>query len=457
MFRSSILPCKLAKGARVRRTFRSDERGSVAILFAFIIIVLCLFVGGAVDFARWSHAKAQTSEAVDAAVLAGARVLLATRNVEASKNAARDFYLANVKGRPEVFDENVVFEATDNNEAFEGTGTGYIRPAFLGFANINQLQLNTYARAVLPQIPLEVSMMLDITGSMSGTKIRDLKLAAADLVDIVLPEGQRADLVRIAMVPFAEGVRLPASAREGARGKLGGRFNLPTTTTRYRNGRVETVTTNNYYTPTPECVVERKGNNRYTDVAPGPGNYVMALANSSGRCGLTATSELIPLTSNKTLLKERIDALQLSVYTAGQIGTAWAWYTLSPNWNALWESSAAASAYDSETMKIAILMTDGDYNEPYDTNGVATRSAGSGSAVNGSSDAQARALCTAMKAKGVYIYTVGFAIGRNSPAERVLNHCASDATTAYTADNGDQLREAFRDIAIRISNLYLTN
>lgn len=444
-------------GVRGGRSFAGDDKGSVAIMFAVIIFALCLFVGGAVDFARWSNARHHAAMALDAAALAGARSLLVTRNVEVSKTAARDFYLANVQGGTDILDEVVVFQASDNNEAFEGTGTAYIRPAFLSLAGINRLQLNTYARAVLPQWPLEVSLMLDVTGSMQGSKIRDLKEAAADLVDIVIKDNQREDLVRIAIVPFAEGVRLPSGAREAARGPLGSNVSVPVTRTRYRNRRWETYTENVTYRPTRECVVERKGSDRYTDAAPGPGNYVMTLYNSSGSCGLGSNAELVPLTGNKALLKNRIENLNLSVYTAGHLGTAWAWYTLSPNWNSLWDESAAASAYDDDTVKIAILMTDGDYNEPYDSQGIATRSEGAGSAVNGSSDSQARALCTSMKDKGIVVYTVGFAIGRGSSAERVLNFCASNETTAYTADNGNQLRETFRDIALRISNLYLTH
>ena len=57
--------------------------------------------------------------------------------------------------------------------------------------------------------------------------------------------------------------------------------------------------------------------------------------------------------------------------TAGHIGTAWAWYTLSPNWSSLWPSAASPSPTARRTCdKIAILMTDGEYNTEYDKNGV---------------------------------------------------------------------------------------
>lgn len=49
-------------------------------------------------------------------------------------------------------------------------------------------------------------MMLDITGSMDGSKIRDLKDAAKDLIDIVLIQETRKS--RIALVPFSEPINI---------------------------------------------------------------------------------------------------------------------------------------------------------------------------------------------------------------------------------------------------------
>ena len=86
-------------------------------------------------------------------------------------------------------------------------------------------------------------------------------------------------------------------------------------------------------------------------------------------------------------------------------------------------------------------MTDGEYNTKY-----------SGS----SSATQARALCTAMKAKGVTVYTVGFAISAGGEADMTMAQCATDDEHYYSADDPDALRSAFRDIALKIATLRLT-
>ena len=431
------------------RRFSDDRRGGVAIMFALVITSFCLFAGAGVDFGRWAQAQQQTNSALDAAVLAGARMLQIDRsNASGAIKAAQAYYTENTKSRIEVIDDSATFTPINNNKGFSGTSVSYLKTAFLGFANVTKLKVSAYSEAALPTQPLDISMMLDVTGSMGGTKISDLKLAATDLVDIVIPDTATDARVRVALVPFAEGVRLPASANSLARGSPDpDKFTLY-----YQSGRNTKSAT---YRLT-ECVVERAGANRYTDVAPGNGNYVMSLFNSSGVCGLPAADELVPLTDSKTTLKDKIKNLVLSNTTAGQIGTAWAWYTLSPNWNALWSTPNKADAYDTPTVKIAILMTDGEYNLQYDSNGVQTSSSGAGVAANADSTTQARELCTNMKAKGITVYTVGFALGGNATAIQTMNKCASDLSKAYTPTSGSELRQAFRDIALKINQLYLT-
>ena len=79
----------------------------------------------------------------------------------------------------------------------------------------------------------------------------------------------------------------------------------------------------------------------------------------------------MPLTNDKTALLNKIKNLTAAGSTAGHLGTAWAWYTLSPNWNTLWPAANRAAAHGTAGLKkYAILMTDGEYNIEYDKDGV---------------------------------------------------------------------------------------
>ena len=62
-----------------------------------------------------------------------------------------------------------------------------------------------------------------------------------------------------------------------------------------------------------------------------------------------------------------------------------------------------------------------------------------------------------MKAEGIKVYTVGFAISSGSKAEKVLKACADDPSTDYyLAEDADELEDAFRDITDDIVNLHIS-
>jgi len=291
------------------------------------------------------------------------------------------------------------------------------------------------------------------------SKLEDLKEAPKDLVDIVVWDDQSEYNTKVALIPFSEDIRLPLSALDTARGT-----GLPQSkTVTYWNGwRWRNRT---YWLS--DCVVERTGSEKYTDEAPGAGAYVMAHytrsstgsgSNRKGVCSIPSSAELMPLSDDKASLTATIDGFSAGGWTAGHLGTAWAYYTLSPEWSSLWSADSQPQAYGTENLrKIAILMTDGEYNTQYDANGISTRDAGSGAAANGPSATQARALCDSMKAQGVTVYTVGFELsGESSQSYQTLYQCATDPGHFYDAQDGEQLKQAFRDIALKLSALYLS-
>jgi hypothetical protein len=207
------------------------------------------------------------------------------------------------------------------------------------------------------------------------------------------------------------------------------------------------------------CISERVGSNQYTDAAPSTTpvgrNY------TSGGSGCPSNG-IVPLTSDRTTLNTAISALGASGTTAGQTGVAWGWYTLSPNFSALWPSASDPAAYNApHLLKIAVIMTDGQFNTAY-CNGVLSSDFNGGSnaincnATNGNPTDQAIEMCEAMKDAGLVIYTVGFDVGSNADASRFIAECASTSDKAFMATDGAALRAAFREIALSISQLRLS-
>jgi Flp pilus assembly protein TadG len=453
-----------ARLARLRR----DSSGNALVMFALTFVVLMLSVGATVDIGRWLLARDQTLAAVDAAVLAGGRTLQTSGDTAAAVTAAQQFYLMNVVSRIPVQSDSITFAAS--GQSVTAHGNAQIDTLFLQLANIETLPLISQATAEFAKAEFafggtggvsdgnntdtetnEISLMLDVTGSMKGQKLEDLKAAATDLIEIVLGDAGEQANTRVALVPFSEDIRLPTStARDAARGT-----GLPSskTLTSWSNSKT-------YYLS--DCVVERIGDKKYSDAVPTSDQYALAHytsqtsgygANKKGECTIPVGSEITPLSSDEAALLEKISGLSASGGTAGHLGTAWTWYTLSPYWSSLWDVANQPAAYGTTNLKkIAILMTDGEYNTEYDANGVKVGSTAAGPAANGTSTVQARALCDAMKLEGIIIYTVGFDLsGPTSQSYQTLQQCASDTEKFYDAATGDQLQDAFRDIAIKLA------
>ncbi|MEJ6790412.1 ubiquitin-activating E1 FCCH domain-containing protein [Brevundimonas sp. BR2-1] len=212
------------------------------------------------------------------------------------------------------------------------------------------------------------------------------------------------------------------------------------------------------------CVTERTGSQRYTETVPSSASTRVGLhyPNIYGTC---IGDTILPLSSSAATIKSRIDALDVEGGTAGQIGIGWGWYMVSPEWNSLWPSGAAAPYNPAETLKAVIIMTDGEFNTPY-CSGVIARDAGSGSgsssakidcdADNGDPFTQGAAMCAAMKAQGVIVYTVGFQITAGGQAATLLADCASTPANVFLPASGGDLSEAFAAIGRDITQLRIS-
>lgn len=450
-----------------------DTSGNVAMAFGLLIFVLLMLVGGAVDVARWLNARGQTRSAVDAAVLAGGRALQTNGGNAADAIAmAKRYYDQAVSGRISVANDTVTFVVADNGASIVASGNAQITTPFMQFAGIPVLPLLKMsgaesAKANLAigsnaEVNLEVALMLDTSGSMAdatstgNSKIDDLKLAASDLVNIIVWDNQTTYRSRVALVPFSGDVRIPGGWLSQVEDPswpssqtLGGNNG---------NGRGNGGGFGMTFQKTA-CVAERAGGNPHTDATPGPNAYIMNAYTPDGQCSQRASAdEVVAMTSDKNKLLSSISNLELGGGTAGHIGTAWAYYMLSPNWTSIVPQESAASAYGApKTQKIAVLMTDGEYNFTYDNNGIPSAfSGGNGNGNGNSSASQAKVICNQMKQDGIKVFTIGFALGGNATAIDTLSQCASDPGKFYNAEDGTQLKAAFRDIALKVSGLYLT-
>ena len=490
----------------VLKTFADDRSGSTGIMFGLLLAPLMLMIGIAVDYSRTISVRHKTQLALDGAALAASTVAMRNPgdpNLMTNAGLAATAYFNSA--RPAGVTGSPVITPTYTNDTTKFTAAlttaSYVKTPFLSFAGafnsgvgtisdtgapaecktgpLACMQVNnaasSYASHGGANSSIEVSMMLDITGSMGEAaggglnKLQAVQAAANAAIDQMIWTDQSTWTSKVAIVPFSEGVRLSTSATSSSVANTSS-YQLATSVSpsnigvdckRYNGSACDNIHTKYYQSG---CVVERTGTNKYNDVAPGAGNYFMVeyAPGSSGNdsCSVPSDAVIQPLTNNKATLHALVNALQHRGGTAGQLGTVWAWNMLSPNFNTLWPTANQAAPYSAVTAgtmkKIAILMTDGDYNTEYDTNGIDTGYSGA-SPANDWSQNQAGTLCTNMKAAQIEVYTIAAGTGMSQASRNFLLACASDASHNYNATDTTAIAAAFHDIATKISSPRLTN
>ena len=408
--------------------FAREKAGNVAMIFALTIVPVIGLVGGAVEFGKSFQERTKLQAALDGAVLAAGREFQVTGSQSAAKERAVAFFNESMSnGASGAITKNTV----DPQSNILTLGGQVSSPSpFLSIVGVKSITVVAEAQAMLAvggnsEVNLEVSLMLDITGSMSGSKIMDLKAAAKDLIDIVVWDDQSEWYSKVALAPFSPYVN------------LGGYFKAVTNRDPYGTGYNRT------------CVKERVDVERYLDGPPTNNWHFVAYGwNSIGAVvrerdyDCKTKTPIQPLTKDKDLLKSVIDSMSAGGSTAGHLGTAWSWYMLSPRWSNIWKGENLPGPYNDPTIrKIAVLMTDGQYNTRY----------------NGpQSTRQARRFCESMKLAGLEIFTIGFQLDSRTALATLRDYCASDRSHHYDADSGDALRQAFRDIALRLAQLRLS-
>lgn len=432
-----------------------DVSANVAITFALALVPIMAVVGAAVDYSRASAARTAMQSALDSVALNLSKEAANLSSAQLSQKAEA-YFLANFS-RSDV--RNIKITATvqaGDQPSLTVSGTGTVDNAIMGILGSLMTDIGGSSTARWGGKNLEIALALDTTGSMAGSKILDLQAAAKDLVDTVVSDSQSPFYSKVAIAPYSMGVNVGSYASQ-----LRGSYNAGTCT----NPGCEYFKFKNPYNTwktfkVSTCVTERTGAKAYTDDAPSSAPLGWNYPSDSNPC---LSNQIVPLSNDKTALRQQIRQLDAGGSTAGHVGIAWAWYLLSPNFGYLWPSANRPASYSTpNVLKVAVIMTDGEYNSAY-CNGVISQDSTSGSgatsdhincdAPNGSSFDQANKMCAAMKRAGITVYTVGFQIVNDPRARDLMANCATSSAYAYIASSGAELKAAFHDIAAKVSAL----
>jgi len=450
--------------------FSGDRRGNFAVMMALVCSVVVLAAGYGVNIAQLFMTRSNLLNALDAAVTSTARDLTTGHILEKdARPTVEAFLLANggtgFAAADDISLDSLVVDKARGTVSAEASIL--VDLAFPLFGTADRQKVAVRSASLYSDKKIEVAMMLDVTGSMSGQKIRDLKAAATNAVNALLQgQGKTDPRVRVALVPYAEAVNAGRLASDVVFIEKAGGSNLPPPIDATRKEiRANTGAWED------NCATERKlmdGSADFSDDGPfserlnDQRRRYIARINRDDRLEVCPRAAIEPLTADADVLKETIRDFSASGVTAGGIGVQWAYYMLSSKWRSVIKGAGLGEGpadFDKKKVaKIAILMTDGQFNTAF---------AGRGANQGDKSRKNAEGLCGAMKEDGIEIFTIGFDLNsrdmqpwEQEQAKAVLRNCASPDVSSikhyYEASTGEELDAAYQEIIRNTERLYLT-
>lgn len=525
---SSLLHARLSvSGRRVITRARSqalrfsrEEDGSILVFIMAILMVILVAGGMAVDFMRTEYRRAGLQETLDRAVLAAADLdqTLKPKEVVADyfKKAGYASYLGAV-----TLDEGL------NYRTVTAESSADVSTAFLKLAGIDSLPAIASGGAEERIGDVEISMVLDNSGSMgSYSRLTNMVTAAKEFVTTMF-ENSEEGRISISLVPYATQVSvndaLLAQYNVTSEHNYSGCVDFPSSA--FNTTEIST-----------SQQLQRTGHFDPWTTSKPPTSLV---------CKTEWHRKILPLSGSENTLQSQINNFTASGNTSTDIGVKWGAALLDPSMQPVVSNLIASgdissdfvgrpAAYDdADTIKAMIVMSDGvNTSQYYLNNGYEAGNSNvyynasnkkysirytswgntyyywvhngyrktypyGGSSANqrltfpelwaqvsipynayyfqypttwnwntyndwyydprsyvGSSEKDTRMsnICSAAKAQGVVIYTIGFEMTESSAA--VLEDCASSPSHHFNVD-GVEISDAFSAIASSINQLRL--
>jgi len=478
------------------RRFRDDTKGSMALFMAAGLMATVGAIAVATDTSRGYLVKARLSQALDAAGLAGGRVMYSPTQRDADINM---YFNANF---PSGYMEAVVSGPNitpigDDVIAISASAT--VPTTLTRIFGIDTFNVSAQTEITRATTALDVVLAIDMSGSMTTsdagggqTRIQAARGAAVELVNILFGADEIKSLLKIGVVPWNSkvNVMLNSVAYDSAATTIQAvpSFLNPLT----GDPQNEVYLANNSPVPLLSapvadwqgCVFQRYKDNGATDddadvilgslsftggdwVAwepigpegePVPGSAECDLSLSSSQdCDVCLDHGITPLTSTKSEALAAVNELQNAVGgTNVPQGLGWAWRVLMPGA----PFDEADPNPPGNRQQAIVLLTDGEncgwWGDGYKGIWIIGSSAACAESRD-EMDARLEILATNIKASGVDIYTIQFA-NSGTEMQALLKSVATKPDSPYYhyAPDAATLQTVFQEIANHLSTLRLS-
>lgn len=360
--------------------FSREEDGVLTIFTVFMMLMLLMVCGIAVDLMRNEMERVRVQNTLDRAILAAADLqqtldpeIVVTDYFE---KAGVEEYLGDITVTPgNNLPTNYFRTVTANARARTPS-------PYMAMTGVNDLPL--YVTGVAEEVVsnLEISLVLDVSGSMnSNSRLVNLKIAAKDFVDQVVNNSLDGRMA-ISIIPYATQVSVPDNVASA--------FDLEGTNAHSNciNFTASDFLTTGMRVPSveagapPVLAYERTMHfdpwTYRSSLSQGDGRYSEPhLLVNSPVCEEDSKREIMVLQKDRDVLKNYIQALTARGNTSIDVGMKWGTALLDPSLQPLVDDliadgtvsvkfDARPAPYNSEEyLKVIVLMTDGQNTSQY--------------------------------------------------------------------------------------------
>ncbi len=337
----------------------------MTILSLGLILVIFTVGGFAVDMMRYDHERARLQYSLDRAVLAAADL---QQNL-CPKDVVQDYLVK--ENLDQFLDGEVIVTPRscddDGNKLIvgqrrvEARATMPVGMHFMQWWDVDSIDVNVVSVAEESIGNVEIAMVLDVSGSMRGSRLTNLKGAAKSFVTKMY-ENTSSDKLSISIIPYATQVGVPSAVMNQLTTAGSNRFAncIDFEASDLAAGAFDLTKTYNqslYYS--------RYGG----DQRPSGG---FSSPRIDERCRSEASRQLVVHQNNETNLHTYIDSFYARDNTSINVGMKWALTLLDENFRPVVTNMIAngqipadfagrpADSVGSDTMKVIVLMTDGE-------------------------------------------------------------------------------------------------
>ena len=455
------------QGRRLKR-FTENEDG-VMTYFGLFMLMLMLLVGGiGVDLMRNELERSKMQATLDRAILAAADM----EQTLDPQDVVKDYFKK--AGLDEYLTLPVTVQEGINYRRVKADASAKSPTRFMKFVGVDELPISAVGTAEERVSNVEISVVLDISGSMGwNNKMANLQAAGVSFVDAVMQDDSR-DLISMSLIPYTAQVNAGEDIFSNLNANQLHGFSYC-----IDFDQVDFSTTTISKSKQYEHMQHFEAGSNWSYPIQNPG------------CPQQSFEEIVAFTQNKQTLKDTINDYTARANTAIHLGMKWGVAMLDPSFSSITVDLASkgkadpvfatrpAAYTDDDTLKTVILMTDGQNvdtiriqpwyyaqqshyvhwsryplywylnNYVYDSYNNWRYTKYSAAQADGMLDS----ICDAAKAKGIVIWSIGFEVTDYSAT--VMRDCASSPSHFFRVE-GVEIADAFESIAKQINQLRLT-